>query len=98
MMNEVDPLSFLIYIKIKYTIKTNRVRLVFFLLIKIVPYINIHKIKHKKNEKISMLIGLLSVLAIVSCKEKRSSEATTNQTIEVTKEAPAAEENPDGTR
>jgi hypothetical protein len=36
-------------------------------------------------KKTSMLIGLLSVLAIVSCKEK-SSEATTNQTIEVTKE------------
>jgi hypothetical protein len=36
-----------------------------------------------------MLIGLLSVLAIVS--RKRSSEATTNQTIEVTKEAPAEE-------
>jgi hypothetical protein len=42
-----------------------------------------------------MLIGLLSVLAIVSCKEK-SSEATTNQTIEVTKEAPA-ERKADGT-
>jgi hypothetical protein len=39
-----------------------------------------------------MLIGLLSVLAIVSCKEEEAPEATTNQT-EVTKEAPAAEEN-----
>jgi hypothetical protein len=36
--------------------------------------------------KISMLIGLLSVLAIVFCKEKEEApEATTNQTIEVTK-------------
>jgi hypothetical protein len=43
--------------------------------------------------KKSMLIGLLSVLAIVSCKEKKKLKATTNQTIEVTKEAPAAEEN-----
>jgi hypothetical protein len=41
--------------------------------------------------KKSMFIGVLSVMAIVSCKEKKklSSEATTNQTIEVTKEAPA---------
>jgi hypothetical protein len=37
MMNEVDPSKFLIYIKNKYTIKTNRVRVGFFFLIKIVP-------------------------------------------------------------
>jgi hypothetical protein len=50
-------------------------------------------------KKISMLIGLLSVLAIVSCKEKEEApEAATNQTIEVTKEAPAVEENSDGTK
>jgi hypothetical protein len=44
-----------------------------------------------------MLIGLLSVLAIVSCKEKeRSSEATTNQTIEV-KRSSCGRRKPDGT-
>ena len=48
-----------------------------------------------------MFIGVLSVLAIVSCKEKEETKetpaATTNQTIEVTTETPAVEKNPDGT-
>jgi predicted phage gp36 major capsid-like protein len=52
-------------------------------------------------KKISMFIGVMSVMAIVSCKEKEETpavpETTTNQTIEVTTEAPAAEKNPDGT-
>jgi hypothetical protein len=72
------------------------------MLIKIVscPLIS-YKLKHKKMKKISMIIGVLSVMAIVSCKEKEETpaapETTTNQTIEVTTEAPAAEKNPDGT-
>jgi hypothetical protein len=49
-------------------------------------------------KKITMFIGVLSVMAIVSCKEKEETpDTTTNQTIEVTTEAPQAEENPDGT-
>lgn len=52
-------------------------------------------------KKISMLVGVLSVMAIVSCKEKAETpETTTHQTIEVTNEAPAPvveEKNPDGT-
>ena len=49
-------------------------------------------------KKISMLVGVLSVMAIVSCKEKEETpDTTTHQTIEVTNEAPAVEENPDGT-
>ena len=53
-------------------------------------------------KKTSMFIAVLSVMAIVSCKEKEETPeaapaTTTNQTIEVTTEAPAVEEEQDGT-
>jgi hypothetical protein len=44
-----------------------------------------------------MLIGLLSVLAIVSCKEKEEAQKLRLTKLLKSKEAPAAEEKPDGT-
>jgi len=48
-------------------------------------------------KKISLFIGMLSILAIVSCKKKEETAQPSETTIEVNAEAPAAEENPDGT-
>jgi hypothetical protein len=55
---------------------------------------NIYK---QKMKKISMFLGMLSVLAIVSCKKKEEVTQPTETTIEVNTVAPAAEENPNGT-
>lgn len=48
-------------------------------------------------KKISMFIGMLSILAIVSCKKKEEAPQPTETTIEVNTPAPAVEENADGT-
>lgn len=48
-------------------------------------------------KKISMFIGILSILAIVSCKKKEETPQPSETTIEVNTPAPAAEENADGT-
>ncbi|EIA07185.1 hypothetical protein [Flavobacterium frigoris] len=48
-------------------------------------------------KKISMFIGMLSILAIVSCKKKEEAPQPSETTIEVNTPAPEVEENADGT-
>jgi hypothetical protein len=48
-------------------------------------------------KKTSMVLGLLTILAIVSCKKKEEATQPTETTIEVNTPAPNAEDKPDGT-
>lgn len=48
-------------------------------------------------KKISMFLGMLSVLAIVSCKKKEEAQQPSETTIEVNTPAAAVEEDADGT-
>jgi len=50
-----------------------------------------------KMKKISMFLGMLSILAIVSCKKKEEAPQPTETTIEVTTPTPIVEKNADGT-
>jgi hypothetical protein len=49
-------------------------------------------------KKITMLLGVLSIMAVASCKQKEeTTEKTAEPIIEVTTDAPPAKVNPDGT-